>query len=301
MPLCSLCPRKCLIDRSQTSGFCQGGVVPKVACVVVHKGEEPPLVQKQGSGTIFFSGCTLRCSYCQNMQLSRYAYGKYVSIRELAKYMIMLQGKGCSNINLVTPTHYSTQIIEALNLARQMGLHLPVVFNSSGYERIDTLKMWQGEAHIYLMDLKYGDNYTGKLLSGVDDYWDRARQAIAYLWDAQGELVCDSSGRAQKGVMVRHLVLPGMLSNPFAVLEFLSGLSLKIPISIMAQYTPVYYQGGLPEMKRSVREEEYHVVLEEACDLGFETIFAQDMEADQTYLPDFIKVKPFGDQENLLA
>ena len=295
MSKCSLCPRGCDIDRAHATGACSVGERLVVGSIVIHRGEEPPLVKGAGSGAIFFAGCPLKCSYCQNRQISHQAQGKVISSKDLASYMTTLQEKGCSNINLVTPTHYTPQILPALDMARDLGLTLPVVLNSGGYERVETLRAWKSYGDIYLMDLKYGDNTMGETLSNVHDYWDRAREAIYEIWEMCGPLRIDPEGRAVKGLMVRHLVLPGMLSNPFAVLEFLAGLSLDIPVSIMAQYNPAFYQGEMPDMKRHVHKEEYAVVLERALDLGFISIFSQDLDAPDTYVPDFTSQSPFGD------
>jgi putative pyruvate formate lyase activating enzyme len=234
------------------------------------------------------------------MQISRHCRGKALTTADLADLMIRLQEGGCSNINLVSPTHYSPWIFTALDRAAGQGLKIPVVVNSGGYETTNCLDQWMGYAGIYLMDLKYGDNHTGKALSAVPDYWDRAREAITHLYRTAGPLKTDSEGRAVNGLMVRHLLLPGMLSNPFAVLEFLADLSTNIPLSLMSQYNPAFYQGDDPEMKRTVTEDEYQVVLNKALDFGFSTIYAQDMEAATTYNPDFDDATPFGDQLKLL-
>ena len=300
MNTCSLCPRGCNVDRAHATGACSVGERLLVGSIVIHRGEEPPLVQGAGSGAIFFAGCPLKCSYCQNRQISHQAQGQILSISELASYMTVLQEKGCSNINLVTPTHYTPQILPALDMAHDAGVTLPVIVNSGGYERVETLRAWNAYAQIYLMDLKYGDNIIGETLSNVHDYWDRAREAIECIWETYGPLQTDPAGRAVKGLIVRHLVLPGMLSNPFAVLEFLAELSLDIPVSIMAQYNPVFYQGGIPAMKRHVHKEEYAVVLERAIALGFTSIFSQDLDAPDNYVPDFSSQSPFGDYQKIL-
>lgn len=221
--------------------------------------------------------------------------GRALSEAELARSMLLLQDRGCSNINLVSPTHFAPKIIHSINLAREQGLDLPIVLNSSGYESIESLKEWEGYADLFLMDLKYGDNETGKGLSRVPDYWDRAREAIAYLWEKAGSLRVDDNGKGLSGLIVRHLVLPGMRSNPFAVLEFLAGLSLDIPVSIMSQYNPCFYSGTIPEMGRTISPEEYEVVLEKALYLRFVTIYAQEMDSTANYTPDFSADTPFGD------
>ena len=219
---------------------------------------------------------------------------------DLARAMMKLEEAGCTNINLVSPTHYTPWVIESIGQARDLGMGLPVVLNSGGYETIPCLEQWRGHAGIYLMDLKYGDNETGRVLSGVPDYWDTAREVIAYLWEAAGALEVDPGGRAVRGLLVRHLVLPGMRSNPFAVLEFLAEISPGIPVSIMSQYNPAFYDGELPDMRRPLGFDEYRVVLERAFDLGFETIYYQDLDAPGTYNPDFTAERPFDDVARIL-
>lgn len=297
---CTLCPRRCGIDRSQTGGVCRSDSEILVGSVVAHRGEEPPLSAGTGSGAIFFCGCPMRCSYCQNYQISQLCRGEVMTTGELALAMEKLEEAGCSNINLVSPTHYTPWIVESIEKARASGMGLPVLVNSSGYETRQCLEMWKDHAQIYLMDLKYGDNEMGRVLSGVPDYWDVARDAIAYLWETAGPLVLDPGGRAAGGLMVRHLVLPGMISNPFSVLEFLVELSPEIPVSIMSQYNPEFYTGRMPDMRRQLRADEYQVVLERAFDLGFETVFSQDMDASTTYNPDFNAERPFEDMTRIL-
>lgn len=292
---CTLCPRQCGIDRSKAKGACRVGDELLIGAVVVHRGEEPPLVMGAGSGAIFFCGCPMRCSYCQNAQISHSCRGRAFTPEELAFAMLKLQASGCSNINLVSPTHFTPRIIETLERAHSLGMVLPVMINSSGYESEECLRRWDGHAQVYLMDLKYGDNQTGKDLSGAEDYWDVARKVMEHLAREAGPLVTDGEGKALRGLMVRHLVLPGMISNPFSVLEFLAELSLEIPISIMSQYNPGFYRGDIAEMKRRITPEEYQVVIERATNLGFETIYCQDLEAPSTYNPDFGMDKPFDD------
>jgi putative pyruvate formate lyase activating enzyme len=296
---CTLCPRQCGIDRSKARGACRVGEEILVGAVVIHKGEEPPLVAGAGSGAIFFCGCPMRCSYCQNKQISHFSKGRVFTPDKLADAMLKLEEAGCSNINLVSPTHYTPSVITAIVTARALGMKLPILVNSSGYETRECLERWKGHAQIYLMDLKYGDNHSGKVLSGVDDYWDVAMQAITCLFETEGVLDLDSEGKASSGLMVRHLVLPGMLSNPFSVLEFLSELSLEMPVSIMSQYNPEYYRGDLSEMRRRITSDEYQTIIERATALGFETLYCQDMEAPSAYNPDFSSERPFADMINL--
>jgi putative pyruvate formate lyase activating enzyme len=298
---CNLCPRHCNLDRSIKNGVCNAPDYLKIGAILIHKGEEPPLVQGSGSGAIFFSGCPLKCAYCQNREISQNNFGIRMEAHNLARYMIQLQEMGCSNINLVSPTHYTPQIFESLSKAKDMGLNLPIMVNSSGYEDINTISKWYEQANLYLMDLRYGDNQTGNILSKTPDYWDRAREVIRHIWEHIGPLEIDKHGRATKGIIVRHLLLPCMLSNPFSVLEFLAELSLRIPLSIMAQYNPAFYQGEVEAMKRPISKNEYQVVIDKALDLGFETIYTQDLASPITYSPDFHAAKPFNDQLNLLA
>lgn len=288
------------MDRSQGRGTCRSGGEIIVGAVVAHRGEEPPLIQGAGSGAVFFCGCPMRCSYCQNYQISQLCQGRVMTVDELAQAMVKLEEAGCTNINLVSPTHYTPWIIEAIEKTRAAGMGLPVIINSSGYETGQCLQAWKVHAQIYLMDLKYGDNATGRVLSGVPDYWDVARDAIAYLYESAGPLVVDSGGRAVRGLVVRHLVLPGMISNPFSVLEFLAEISTEIPISIMSQYNPAFYSGDMPDMKRPLDAGEYQVVIERAVALGFDTIYSQDMDASVTYNPDFTSERPFNDINKIL-
>ncbi len=298
MGACELCPRRCGADRAFQIGLCGGGQLVKVGSIVVHRGEEPPLIQGAGSGAVFLSGCQLKCSYCQNKQISQHGQGRLLTPAELSAYFFELKRRGCSNINLVTPLHYTEPLIEALDLSD--GLELPVVINSGGYEAVDTLRRWQDHADVYLLDVKYGDDATGQCLSGVPDYWRRVREAVEYVYETKGPLKCDENGRAISGLMIRHLVLPGMMSNPFAVLEFISELSLDIPLSLMAQYNPAFYEGEIIEMRRAPAADEYRVVVDRALELGFETIYVQSAEACESYVPDFGAERPFGDGGELL-
>jgi putative pyruvate formate lyase activating enzyme len=227
--------------------------------------------------------------------VSQLCRGREVEPGGLARMMVRFQEAGCSNVNLVSPTHQTPVVLESVRLARSMGLTLPLVVNSGGYESVECLEMWRGLDCIYLVDLKYGDNASGRLFSGVMDYWDRAREALRRLFETAGPLVLDGRGAAVKGLMVRHLVLPGMRSNPFSALEFLAGLSTGIPVSIMSQYNPAFYTGGIEDMRRTLTRPEYEVVLERALDLGFETVYAQNMDSFLSYNPDFDDRRPFSD------
>ncbi|MEN6474857.1 MAG: radical SAM protein [Syntrophaceae bacterium] len=298
---CTLCPRACGVDRSIRPGPCHAGAGMRVAAIVAHRGEEPALVKGEGSGAVFFSGCPLQCAFCQNRQISHHQRGYALSPAQLADYLLALERLGCSNINLVSPTHFAGPLAQALAQARGRGLTLPVVLNSSGYESIATLEELRPYIDIYLMDIKYGDNQTGSRLCQVRDYWDKTRQAVSWCWKTAGALRQDTAGAGVAGLIVRHLVLPGMLSNPFAVLEFVAGLSLEIPVSLMSQYDPKFYDGLIPEMRRPLDKAEYAVVLERADELGIEMVFTQAMDCVQSYSPDFQARRPFGDGINLLS
>lgn len=298
---CTLCPRRCGANRITASGACLAGSKMRLAAIVVHRGEEPPLVKGSGSGAVFFSGCPLKCPYCQNRQISHLGLGCDVSPEKLFSYMLELQELGCSNINLVTPLHYAEELLTALTMARGRGLSIPVVLNSSGYESVETLKRLLPHLDIFLMDMRYGDNQAGEIIGGIPDYWDRAMDAVEFLWQHAGALKTDPSGRAVSGMMIRHLILPGLLSNPFAVLDFLACISLKIPISLMAQYNPEFYSGENNSMKRRITPGEYQKVLERAVGLGFETIFSQAIDSPDSYKPDFKSLHPFDEGMNLLA
>jgi putative pyruvate formate lyase activating enzyme len=297
---CSLCPKSCGADRISEKGLCGAESGMRAAAIVIHKGEEPPLVTGAGSGAIFFSGCPLKCPYCQNRQISHDNLGCGITPERLSSYMLELQDMGCSNINLVTPTHYADELILSLEAAKKGGLVIPVMLNSSGYENVETLKMLHPCIDLFLMDIRYGSNQAGSSIGGIPDYWDTVMDAIEFIWQKKGPLKVDENGRAVSGLIVRLLLLPGMLSNPFSVLDFLACLSLKIPASILAQYNPRYYTGGIIDMKRCVTGEEYQSVLDRAIELGFETIFAQDADSQENYAPDFKNLHPFGDGINLL-
>lgn len=297
---CSLCPHRCGADRRSGNGLCSAGIGMRVSAVVIHKGEEPPLVTGAGSGAIFFTGCPLKCPYCQNRQISHDNLGGIITPERLSSYMLELQAMGCSNINLVTPTHYADELLLSLEAARKRGLVLPVVLNSSGYEDIETLKMLSPYIDIYLMDMRYGSNSAGLYIGGIPDYWERAMDAVEFAWHEKGPLGVDETDRAVSGLIVRHLLLPGMLSSPMSVLDFLACLSLRIPLSLLAQYNPRYYTGDIQEMKRTVTHDEYNEVLSRAEELGFDTIYAQDIDSQECYAPDFRNPHPFGDGTNLL-
>lgn len=270
---CTLCPRACGIDRlADEKGYCQAGAEPIVASWTAHTWEEPPISGTRGSGTIFFSHCTARCLFCQNYPISQLGVGRRVSVQRLADMMLELQARGCHNINLVTPTHFVPQILAALSLAIEGGLRLPLVYNSSGYETVETLRLLEGVVDIYLPDAKYGDDGTANQLSGFQGYVATNRAALREMHRQVGQdLILDENGLALRGLIIRHMVLPGGLSGTDEVLAWIAReLSPSIHISLMAQYFPAHQAVGDPVLGRKVRAEEYLQALEAFDSAGLE-------------------------------
>jgi putative pyruvate formate lyase activating enzyme len=291
---CELCPRMCATDRiNGETGFCGLGKEMVISAFLPHHGEEPPLSGTGGAGTIFFSSCNLRCIYCQNYQISFSTAGWPVSAEELATIMIQLQDDGCHNVEPVTPTPHLPGIMEALFLARQRGLNLPVVFNCGGYERKEVIALLDGQVEIYLPDFKYGIAETGKGMSGVPDYPQQALDSLKEMVRQVGdELSVDEHGVAQRGILVRHLVLPGCMDNSIAALKMIRDISSFIPLSIMAQYTPMPAVKNHPLLFRRITKNEYEQVINTALDMGFNEIYTQDVD-ETTLSPDFSREAPF--------
>jgi len=276
---CTLCQRGCRVNRLEwEKGFCQGGERAKVASHNSHFGEEPPISGYRGSGTIFFSGCTLHCLFCQNYPISQLREGREVSVSELARMMLSLQKNGCHNINLVTPTNFVPQILEAVHHAATEGFNLPIVYNTSGYETKETLKLLEGVVSVYLPDLKYGNDKAGADISGVSDYFTFAGPAIKEMYRQVGNLKVDNEGVAQGGLIVRHLVLPDDLSTTGEVLRFLAGeVSLDVTVSLMAQYFHAHQAQLHPKLNRRVVGREYCKMVKLAQDLGLHNLFIQEI------------------------
>ncbi|MDD4874530.1 MAG: radical SAM protein [Dehalococcoidales bacterium] len=290
---CDICPRKCRINRLLGEvGFCHSGELPIVASFCDHHGEEPVLSGSQGSGTIFFGNCNLRCVYCQNNQISQdwqKQKANEISCRRLAEYMLYLQNKlGCHNINFVSPSHFVPQIVAAILEAIPMGLHLPLVYNSNGYDRLETLKELDGVIDIYLPDFKYIDEKQALELSKVENYVACAKDAIMEMYRQAGNLVVDEDGIAQRGLIIRHLILPNGLSGSREVLKWLvKGLSPEVTISLMSQYKPMHKAGEFLSLSRSISKSEYDEVYNLLEELGMENGWVQKMGAQELYLPDF--------------
>ncbi|NOU35896.1 MAG: radical SAM protein [Kiritimatiellaceae bacterium] len=297
MNRCECCPRRCGVNRrAGQTGFCKVGGDILLSHAGLHFGEEPPISGTRGSGTIFFAGCNLRCVFCQNWQLSQEFEGSKVrklSGAELADEMLRLQSDGAHNINFVSPSHMIYQMADAIQAAQQKGLTVPVVYNSNGYDSVEALRQIRGLVDIYLPDIKYMDNALGRKFSAATDYADVIPDVLREMFDQVGLLELDDDGVAKRGLLVRHLVLPGQLENSKACLKFLAELSQEISVSIMSQYSPQYKACGIPELNRPLTAEEYDEITDYALELGLENAFIQTLESQETYLPDFDKPAPF--------
>ena len=287
---CTLCPRECGINRYEKPGFCLADNKIRVARADLHMWEEPPISGEKGSGTVFFSGCNLRCVFCQNYDISRENFGKEISVERLAEIFIELQEKGANNINLVTPTHFIDDIVKALNLSRRMGLKLPIVYNTSSYEKVESLKKLDGIIDIYLPDFKYMDSALSARYSNAENYSEVAKKAIAEMVRQVGAPQFDEkTDLMTKGVLVRHLVLPGQTADSKKIIKYLyDTYGDDIFISIMRQYTPFGKLEDYPEINRKITDEEYDEVVDFAVDIGVENGFLQDEEAaSESFIPKF--------------
>lgn len=295
MKKCNLCNLRCGVDRSFRTGWC--GIDDKIYISHhgLHRGEEPFLTGRHGSGTIFFAGCTLRCRFCQNFQISRWktADGSdsvmTVSADRLAEIFFDLKSMGASNINFVSPTPYVPHIIDAVIKAKSGGFDLPFVYNTHGYDSPETVDSLSGVIDIYLPDMKYGDDELGRRFSGVPGLYTKGKECIKKMYDQAGLLKSDSGGSAISGIAVRHLVLPGHPENSFQVLDFLESVDRRIHISLMSQYHPCEGNSDMeyPELNRTLLPEEYNRVVDYAQNLGFKNLMIQEMESHISFLPDF--------------
>ncbi len=267
---CALCPRRCGADRlAGERGVCRAGAAAEVSSYNDHHGEEPPLSGYRGSGTIFFTHCNLRCVFCQNYPISHYGNGSEKNAAELAEIMLKLQRRGCHNINFVTPTHMMPFILEALPLAVEGGLEIPLVYNCGGYESIKALELLDGVIDIYLPDMKYADNRAAELLSSAPDYVERNREAAAEMRRQVGELQLDGDGIARRGLIIRHLVLPKGLAGSADVLRFIRDeLSPDTAVSLMSQYFPAYKACDIEEVSRRPSRAEYEQAVAAIEELG---------------------------------
>ncbi len=293
--LCDVCPRHCKKDRAHGDlGYCGVSNGIRIARCALHYWEEPPISGKSGSGTIFFSGCNLRCIYCQNHAVSHEGLGRRVSEGELIDMMFSLKAQGAHNINLVTPTHYTDVIVKVLTEIKQ-DLALPIVWNSGGYDSVPSLERLCGLIDIYLPDFKYTDRELARQYSGAANYPEVAEAAIKEMYRQVGKFELDENGIMRKGIIVRHLVLPGCRKNSFEVLERLHNIVPveSIKLSLMSQYTPDFAMGGgYKNLERRITGFEYSSVLERAEALGFDGYFQDRSSANKSYTPEF-----FGDSE----
>ena len=275
---CDLCPRACGVDRKSAKlGYCGIGSLPRVASINLHPWEEPPISGTRGSGTIFFSGCTLRCIFCQNYPISQLGVGREMSVDDLASGMLDLQNKGAHNINLVTSTHQMPAVVRALLPAAQRGLRIPLVYNSSGYESIETLRLLDGIIDVYLPDIKYADSEIALKYSGAADYVSCNRAALVEMWRQAGPLRTDADGIAVKGMIVRHMVLPEDLSGSGECLSFLARtMGRQVWVSLMNQYFPAHKGPFTPPLDRKVTQEEYDVAFAAMTGLGILNGFVQE-------------------------
>ena len=288
--LCNMCPRECNVDRGLGKiGFCKVPNQIKVSRAALHFWEEPCISGEEGSGAVFFSGCNLRCVYCQNRKIAEGVYGREITVDRLAAIFLELQDKGANNINLVTPSHYVLQIIEALNIAKERGLKLPVVYNSSAYEKVRTLQLLEGYVDVYLPDFKYMDKGLSAKYSAAENYSEVAKRAIEEMVRQVGKPKFDEHGILQKGVVVRHLVLPGCIRDSKEVIRYLhSTYKNDIFISILSQFTPMKGLNKYPEINRKVSKKEYEEVVDFAIDIGVENGFIQEGDvAEESFIPDF--------------
>lgn len=278
---CIVCPRECGVNRLRNDklGFCRSGLNPVISSASPHHGEEPPLSGASGSGTIFLTNCNLRCVYCQNYPISQLGNGAERTPGELACQMLWLQEQGCHNLNLVTPTHFMPQILRAIGIAKERGFHLPIVYNTSGYESVEALRLLDGIVDIYLPDMRYSDNRMSLKHSIAPHYAEVNRAAVREMYRQVGNLVLDEDGIAKKGLIVRHLVLPNGLSGTEGVMKFLAEeISRDVYVSLMSQYFPAHKAYEFKELSRRITAEEY----DEACEImekyGLENGWTQEFE-----------------------
>jgi putative pyruvate formate lyase activating enzyme len=287
---CNLCPRKCYVNRLDGElGFCKASKDVKIAKVSVHLWEEPCISGTIGSGTVFFSNCNLRCVFCQNNIISQVGTGKTVSINRLSEIFLEQQEKGAHNINLVTPTHYVPQIIEALKLAKNKGLNLPILYNSNGYENISTIKALRGFIDVYLPDLKYyKDKYAIKY-SKCPNYFNTASLAITEMFSQVGEPKFDKDGLIQTGVIIRHLMLPGLLFDSKKVIDFIyTTFKDSVYISLMNQYTPMHKASKYPEINKPLNPIHYEALIDYCLTLGIKNCFIQESgTSSKSFIPKF--------------
>lgn len=278
---CRVCPRQCGVNRLKNDklGFCRSGLHPVVSSINAHHGEEPPLSGTRGSGTIFLANCNLRCVYCQNYPISQLGNGAERTPGELACQMVWLQEQGCHNLNLVTPTHFMPQILKAFGIARERGFNLPIVYNTSGYESLEALRLLDGIVDIYLPDMRYSDDAAARAYSVAPHYEEINRAAIKEMYRQVGNLALDEEGIATRGLIIRHLILPGGLSGTEQIMKFLAEeISRDVYISLMSQYFPAFKAREFKELSRRITDDEYEAAYQAMLKYGLENGWVQEFE-----------------------
>lgn len=291
---CTLCPRRCGVDRYEKAGFCGEKSEIRISRADLHNWEEPCISGTKGSGTVFFSGCVLKCCFCQNYEISAEGKGFVVTEKELADIFLMLQDRGAHNINLVNPTHFVPQILNALEYTGDK-LKIPVVYNSGGYENTETLELLRGRVSIFLPDLKYYDSMLSKKFSNAVDYFEKTSSAIKKMVEIAGKPIYNKKGIMQSGVIVRHLVLPNCRHDSAKLMEWLSGTFEKdeILISVMSQFTPVYKAFNYKELSRKTATFEYNYVRNLLDKSGFDGFCQHKSSADDSFIPQFYSERYF--------
>ena len=287
---CNLCNRHCSVNRLNGEiGFCRATDKIKIARAGLHFFEEPPISQDNGSGAVFFSNCNLKCVFCQNYNISQENTGDYISIERLSEIFLELQKQGANNINLVTPTHYVPQIIEALKLSKKAGLAIPILYNTNGYDSLETIKLLDGYIDVYLPDFKYFNNKYAKKYSNADNYLENEIPILKEMVRQTGKPKFNDKGLIQKGVIIRHLMFPGLLFDSKKIIDTIYNLfEADVYISIMSQYVPMYNAIKYPEINKKLNPKHYDALINYATDIGIVNGFIQDADSATTeYTPDF--------------
>ncbi|MEW6004037.1 MAG: radical SAM protein [Stygiobacter sp.] len=297
---CNVCPRDCKVDRYKlNTGFCQSGLRPIVSSYTAHFGEEPVLSGINGAGNIFFGNCNMKCLYCQNFEISqnwKEEIKNEITCEKLADIMIELQNQNCHNIGLVSPTHFSPQILKAIYIAKQKGLQLPIIYNSNGFDSVEMLKLFDGVIDIYLPDLKYGDNLNARKYSFTPNYFDYAKEALKEMHRQVGDKLIYDSNIVVHGLIIRHLVLPNDLSESEMVFKFIAEeLNPNVHISLMSQYFPTNKAHNFILLNRKIRYREYEKAVQLLEKYGLHNGWIQEMDSPEFYLPNFEnRINPFG-------
>ncbi|MBI5808593.1 MAG: radical SAM protein [Ignavibacteriales bacterium] len=297
---CTVCPRNCKVDRTlRPSGFCNSGLNPIVSSYTPHFGEEPVLSGTHGAGNIFFGNCNLRCVFCQNYEISqnwKEECKNEISCEKLSSIMLELQNKNCHNIGLVSPTHFAPQVLKSIYLASKNGLNLPIIYNSNGYDSVETLKLFNNVIDIYLPDFKYGNNIYAKEYSFAPDYFEITKAAIKEMYNQVGDELVYEGNIVVRGLIIRHLVLPNELAESENIFKFIAEeLSPKIHISLMSQYFPTHKANKYILVNRKIRNSEYDKVIRLLEKYGLENGWIQEMDSAENYLPNFQnRINPFG-------